>query len=273
MQRQKITFIGAGNMSHAIIAGLILAGYSPNDITVSSPTEKNRDKLVKKYGIHGKSDNIDASKYADVIILAVKAQIMKTVCQSLKKQVNFENKLILTIAAGISIKNYQQYLVPNINLVRVIPNISSLVGQGVSGLYFMDSISKNDIIFSIKLMASVGKVFLLTEEAAINDIIGISSSSPAYLFLFMESMQQEAERLGFDSKTARELVLYTIKGSSALAESKSDVSFKILRKQVTSKGGTTVKALEQFYQANLPQVITNGMRAATCYANEMEKQF
>lgn len=247
MQQRKITFIGAGNMAHAIIAGLISAGYPGNHITACSPTATNRDQLVKKYAIHGKNDNIDACKHADVIILAVKPQIVKTVCQPLKEQVNFANKLVLTIASGISIKHYQQYLVPNINLVRVMPNTPSLVGQGVSGLYAMDSISEDDKTFATELMEDVGKVFWLTNEAAINDIIAVTGSAPAYFFLFMESMQQEAERLGFDSKTARELVLYTAQGSAALATSKSDLSFATLREQVTSKGGATAKALEHSF--------------------------
>lgn len=273
MQQRKITFIGAGSMAHAIITGLISAGYPANYITACSPTATNRDLLVKKYGINGKSDNSDASKHADVIILAVKPQIMETVCQPLKEQVNFANKLVLTIAAGIPVKRYQQYLAPNINLVRVMPNTPSLVGQGVSGLYAMDCVSEDDKTFATELMASVGKVFWLTNEATINDIIAVTGSAPAYFFLFMESMQQEAERLGFDSKTARELVLYTAQGSAALAASKSDLSFATLREQVTSKGGTTAKALEQFYQANLPQIVTNAMRAAIRRAEEMEKQF
>ncbi|HGJ5860231.1 MAG TPA: pyrroline-5-carboxylate reductase [Arsenophonus nasoniae] len=273
MQQRKITFIGAGNMAHAIITGLISAGYPANYITACSPTATNRDLLVKKYGINGKSDNSDASKHADVIILAVKPQIMETVCQPLKEQVNFANKLVLTIAAGIPVKRYQQYLAPNINLVRVMPNTPSLVGQGVSGLYAMDCVSEDDKTFATELMASVGKVFWLTNEATINDIIAVTGSAPAYFFLFMESMQQEAERLGFDSKTARELVLYTAQGSAALSASKSDLSFATLREQVTSKGGTTAKALEQFYQANLPQIVTNAMRAAIRRAEEMEKQF
>ncbi|MFS1539728.1 MAG: pyrroline-5-carboxylate reductase [Candidatus Phlomobacter fragariae] len=274
MQQRKITFIGAGNMAHAIIAGLISAGYPANHITACSPTATNRDLLVKKYGIHGKSDNSDASKHADIIILAVKPQIMETVCKPLKEKVNFTSKLVLSIAAGIPVKRYQQYLAPNINLVRIMPNTPSLVGQGVSGLYAMDSVSEDDKTFATELMANVGKVFWLSNESAINDIIAVTGSAPAYFFLFMESMQQEAERLGFDSKTARELILYTAQGSAALAAaSKSDLSFATLREQVTSKGGTTAKALEQFYQANLPRIVTNAMRAAIRHAEEMEKQF
>ncbi|MFP3019485.1 MAG: pyrroline-5-carboxylate reductase [Arsenophonus sp.] len=273
MQQRKITFIGSGNMTNAIIAGLISAGYPANHITASSLTRVNRDKLVKRYGIHGKSDNNDASRNADVIILAVKPQIIQSVCQSLKKEVNFTNKLVLTIAAGIPVKRYQEYLSPNINLVRVMPNTPSLVRQGVIGLYFMDSVSKDDKNFSIKLMESVGKVFCLSKETEINNIIAVTASAPAYFFLIMELIQQEAERLGFDRKIARELVLYTVQGSASLAEKKTDVSFTKLREEITSKGGTTAKALEQFYQANLSQIVTNAMRAAIRRAEEIEKQF
>lgn len=165
MQQRKITFVGAGNMAHAIIAGLVSGGYPANYITACSPTAKNHDQLVKKYGIHGTSDNYNASNDAEVIILAVKPQIMETICQSLKEQINFANKLILTIAAGIPAKRYQQYLDPNINLVRVMPNTPSLVGQGVSGLYAMDTVSADDKTFATELMANVGKAFWLTSEA------------------------------------------------------------------------------------------------------------
>ncbi|MGJ3355313.1 pyrroline-5-carboxylate reductase [Providencia sp. Je.9.19] len=273
MQHRKIAFIGAGNMAHAIIAGLVSHGYPATMITVCSPTPVRRDKLAEQYGIISTSDNITAVKQADVIMLAVKPQMMKEVCEALQNQADFSQKLILTIAAGIPAQRYNDYFAHELNLVRIMPNTPSLVGKGVSGLFAQESVTTEDKQFAQELMQSVGSTIWCKKEQEINNIIAITGSSPAYVFLFMEVMQQKAQQLGYDEKQARELVLNAIEGSVALAKSQGDIAFSTLREQVTSKGGTTAMALEQFYNGNLQQVVANAMQSAIDRAEEMEKLF
>ncbi|MDX7999181.1 pyrroline-5-carboxylate reductase [Xenorhabdus sp. Reich] len=273
MKNRKITFIGAGNMANAIIAGLIRKGYPAELITVCSPNTTRRDVLAKEYGIHSQSDNVRYAQEADVIVLAVKPQMMAEICNSLHSQVDFSQKLVLSIAAGIPIARFYALLQDNLNIIRIMPNTPSLVGEGVSGLFAPEYVSQPDREVAASLMSSVGKVCWVDDESSINDIIAIAGSAPAYFFLFMESMQQEAERLGFNSETARELVLQAAMGSAKLAETQKDLPFAILREQVTSKGGTTAEALRIFYEGNLPETVSRAMQGAIRRAQEMEKLF
>ncbi|GAB1437700.1 pyrroline-5-carboxylate reductase [Providencia sp.] len=273
MQHRKIAFIGAGNMAHVIIAGLVSHGYPASKITVCSPTPVRRDKLAQQYGIISSDDNLAAVKNADVIVLAVKPQVMKEVCEPLQNATDFDQKLVLTIAAGIPAKRYNDYFAHQLNLVRIMPNTPSLLGKGVSGLFPQDKVTEEDKQFTQQLMQSVGSTIWCKQEQEINNIIAITGSSPAYLFLFMEAMQQKAEQLGYDAEQAHELVLNAIEGSVALAKSQNDTPFATLREQVTSKGGTTAMALEQFYNGNLPQTVANAMQSAIDRAEEMEKLF
>ncbi|MBN6366454.1 pyrroline-5-carboxylate reductase [Providencia rettgeri] len=273
MQHRKIAFIGAGNMAHAIIAGLVNHGYPASMITVCSPTPVRRDKLAEQYGIISSHDNLAAVKAADVIVLAVKPQMMKEVCEPLQNAADFEQKLVLTIAAGIPAERYNDYFAHSLNLVRIMPNTPSLVGKGVSGLFAQGKVSEQDKQFAQELMQSVGSTIWCQQEQEINNIIAITGSSPAYFFLFMESMQQKAEQLGYDKQQARELVLHAIEGAVELAKSQNDTAFSTLREQVTSKGGTTAMALEQFYNGNLPQIVADAMQSTINRAEEMEKLF
>ncbi|MDR0219040.1 MAG: pyrroline-5-carboxylate reductase [Enterobacteriaceae bacterium] len=273
MENRKITFIGAGNMAHAIIAGLVKNGYPAERITVCSPNTTRRDVLAEKYGINSQSDNIRCAQEADVVVLAVKPQIMADVCRDLNLQVNFSQKLLLSIAAGMPVSRFYAFLSDNLNIIRIMPNTPASIGQGMSGMFAPEQVNHSDRQFAESLMKSVGKVCWVENENNINDIIAIAGSAPAYFFLFMESMHQEAERLGFDSQTARELILQTAIGSTKLAESQAELPFSILREQVTSKGGTTAEALRIFYENHLPEVVSQAMQGAIHRAQEMEKLF
>ncbi|NDL01416.1 pyrroline-5-carboxylate reductase [Photorhabdus bodei] len=273
MEKRKITFIGAGNMAHAIIAGLVKGGYPAELINVCAPSHTRRDALATEYSVNSGSDNIRYAQEADVVILAVKPQVMADVCLPLKENVDFSNKLVLSIASGISVARFDALLQDKLNIVRIMPNTPALIGQGVSGLFASEQVSQSDRDFTQALMNSVGKTYWVKDENGINDVIAVAGSAPAYFFLFMESMQQEAERLGFDSQTAREIVLQTAIGSAALAASNVDLPFATLREQVTSKGGTTAEALRIFYEGKLPDTVSNAMQAAIRRAQEMEKQF
>ncbi|REF26506.1 pyrroline-5-carboxylate reductase [Xenorhabdus cabanillasii] len=273
MENKKITFVGAGNMAHAIIAGLVKKGYPAELITVCSPSTTRRDVLAEKYGINSQSDNIRYAQEADVIVLAVKPQMMKEVCGPLRSQVNLDQKLVLSIAAGIPVSRFYSFLQDNLNIIRIMPNTPALIGQGISGMFAPEQVNESDRQFAESLMNSVGKICWVEDEDRINNIIAVAGSAPAYFFLFMESMQQEAERLGFDSQTARELVLQTAIGSAKLAESQTELPFSLLREQVTSKGGTTAEALRIFYESNLPEIVSQAMQGAIRRAQEMEKLF
>ncbi|SDB85765.1 pyrroline-5-carboxylate reductase [Acinetobacter boissieri] len=273
MMQRKIAFIGGGNMAAAIISGLIASGYEKSLITVSAPSEATRTRFSDQIGVLATADNVDAASKADVVVLAVKPQLMREVCEGLKGISNIDQKLFLTIAAGTAVQLYRDILSPNLKIIRIMPNTPSLVGEGVSGLFADDAITVQDKSFTTDLMSAVGKVVWVDKESEINHVIAIAGSAPGYLFLFLEAMQDKAMALGFDSAQARELILQTAKGVVALAQHEQDLGFNQLRANVTSKGGTTFEALNVFDKNGLKATVDEAMQAAIDRAQSMETEF
>ncbi|NOI68702.1 pyrroline-5-carboxylate reductase [Vibrio sp. 99-8-1] len=272
MENRKVTFIGSGNMSRSIISGLTASGFSATNITATDPNEEQRDLLTSLYGIHTEEDNHIAAEEADVIVLAIKPQIMELVCGALT-DIDFSNKLVISIAAGISAQRLNEFLDCDVNLVRVMPNTPALLSQGMSGLYATEKVSESDRNFAGKLMEAVGKICWVEKESDINNIIAASGSAPAYFFLFMEAMHNEAMAQGFDKQTARLLVQQSALGAAKMVEANPEVELSTLREQVTSKGGTTAEALKTFNEHQLTETVAKAMQAAVLRAEEMEKLF
>ncbi|WP_213990674.1 pyrroline-5-carboxylate reductase [Sodalis sp. dw_96] len=273
MQQRKIVFIGAGNMAQAIISGLVAQGYPAGLITVCAPTPQRRDALAERFSVHACADNSTAAQAADVVVLAVKPQLMADVCRQLYEDVNFSGKLVLSIAAGVNLSRFRALLGESINLVRIMPNTPALVGKGMSGLYAPEQVSQADRDFTAGLMEAVGKTCWLGKESDINGVIAAAGSAPAYFFLLMEAMQQEAVKQGFDQETAAMLVRQAASGAAELAEKSPHIPLGTLRQNVTSKGGTTYAALQVFDERQLVQTVAEAMRAAVKRAEEMEKLF
>jgi pyrroline-5-carboxylate reductase len=272
MGQKTVAFIGAGNMAEAIISGLVKGALSAENIITSNPTPDRLDELASKYGINTTTSNLDAAARAEVVVLAVKPQLMGEVCEELQ-QIDWSNKLVISIAAGISCKRIEALLSSPLKLVRVMPNTPALVNLGMSGLFANSNVTSEEKALAEMLMGSFGKYCWVNEEADINKVTAVSGSGPAYYFLFMELMQKHAMELGFDKDTARLLVQQTAKGAAQMVESNPDLEISILRERVTSKGGTTAEALATFNQHDLDSIISKAMDAAISRAEEMEKQF
>lgn len=272
MQQRKITFIGAGNMAQAIIAGLVATGYPAGLITVCAPSDVNRAALASRFGVLSSADNVAGARTAEVVVLAVKPQLMAEVCKPLRA-VDFSGKLVLSIAAGVNVGRFYALLGESLNIVRVMPNTPSLVGKGLSGLYAPAQVNEADRDFTAGLMGAVGKVCWVAEEDGINGVIAAAASSPAYFFLFMEAIEREAINMGFDAQTASALVRQAAAGAAALAEAHNETPLSALRQNITSKGGTTAAALQVFEQHALTQTVADAMQAAVARAKEMEKLF
>lgn len=273
MEHRSIAFIGAGNMARAIIAGLCHQGYPSEKISVYAPSGQNRDTLAREFGVISSADNIVSAQQAEVIVLAVKPQIMATVCESLKEKIDFSKKLVLSIAAGISIARFYALLGDKLNIIRIMPNLPVSVGKGMCGLFAPKNTDQPDLNFAEDFMRSVGEVCWLNAESDINTVIAAAGSSPAYFFLLMDAMQQEAIKQGFDAEKARLLIQQAASGAAALVEAKPQCSLSELCHQVTSKGGTTAAALKIFEENNMVNIVSQAMQAAITRAEEMEKSF
>ena len=272
MSNKTIAFIGTGNMSYAIIGGMVKNGFDANSIIA---TNRNPDKLAKveaDLGVNATSDNLAAVRQADIIVLSVKPQMMAELCQTFQDAgIDMSSKLFISVAAGITVKRLREMLGFDAKLVRCMPNTPSLQGKGVSGL-FSDAISDEEKTIVTDMFSATGIALWLEQESQINDIIAVTGSSPAYFFLFMQSIAEKAVALGFSHEQARLLVQQTALGAAEMAFANDDISLEQLRANVTSKGGTTHAAIEYLKSQNLQTTVADAMDACIARAEEMEQQ-
>ncbi|MFT5838206.1 MAG: pyrroline-5-carboxylate reductase [Flavobacteriales bacterium] len=273
MQHRKIAFIGAGNMTRSIVSGLVKNAYPANLITASNPSIEKLSTLQADFGINVTQKNKQALNVSDVIVLAVKPQLMQQVCAKLAEEQDLSDKLFVSIAAGITTSRLQQMLGGSFSIVRTMPNTPSALGKGMTGLFADINVDKIDKQYAADLMSQVGKIAWVEKESMIDGVIAAAGSSPAYFFLFLEAMQKEALQQGFDHSTARLMVQQAMLGAAEMVCHNPHLELSQLRTQVTSKGGTTAKAIESFQQQGLEQLVANAMQAAVKRAKEMAQQF
>ncbi len=254
-----IGFIGGGNMAASLIGGLINAGFSAADITVAEPDETRLTALKKQFGINTTSDN-NLTLKCQTVVLAVKPQLLKTVCEALDCSA-ISNTLFISIAAGVASDDINTWLHNNQAIVRCMPNTPALVQQGASGLFANNFVTDSQRKQAEKILQAVGIVVWVDKESQLNAVTAVSGSGPAYFFLMMEAMQNAGEQLGLSSEVAKKLVLQTALGSAHMA-SNSDYPPKELRQQVTSKGGTTEQAILSFQSANFQEIVFRALEAA-----------
>ena len=262
-----IGFIGAGNMAYALVKGLLSNGFDAKNINVSDSNEElliNRQSELK---ITTYSDNNSLLDNSDIVVFAVKPQVLSIVCLQLKNKVK-PNHLFVSIVAGIRGNDINRWLGGNFALVRTMPNTPALFQSGVTGLFANDLVSNQQKELVTSILSSVGECFWVDDEKLIDAITAISGSGPAYFFLLMQSITQAATALGLDEKTANSLSIQTSLGASLMA-TKSGKDSKTLRKEVTSPNGTTQAAIESFQDQNFEGIVAAATRAAYDRAREL----
>ncbi|MDC1317751.1 pyrroline-5-carboxylate reductase [Candidatus Thioglobus sp.] len=262
-----IGFIGAGNMAYALIKGLLSNGFDAKNINVSDSNDElliNRQSELK---ITTYSDNNSLLDNSDIIVFAVKPQVLSIVCLQLKNKVK-PNHLFVSIVAGIRGNDINRWLGGNFALVRTMPNTPALFQSGVTGLFANDLVSNQQKELVTSILSSVGECFWVDDEKLIDAITAISGSGPAYFFLLIQSITQAATALGLDEKTANSLSIQTSLGASLMA-TKSGKDSKTLRKEVTSPNGTTQAAIESFQDQNFEGIVAAATRAAYDRAQEL----
>jgi len=272
MKQQKIAFIGAGNMSRSIISGLIASNYPADHVMASNPSQPKLDSLQADHHILITNDNDAAIKWADIVVLSVKPQLMESVCQSFSID-EIDSKLFVTLAAGIPSARYYDYFNAPIKLVRVMPNTPSLLGLGMSGIYAANGINEDDKKIISQIMQAVGEILWVDDEKHIDSVIACSGSSPAYFFLMMEYMQKSAIEMGLSEQESRLLIQQAALGAAQMVKENDHLQLSQLRQQVTSKGGTTHAAIETFKTEGLEKCVDKAMNNAVSRANEMAKEF
>ena len=263
----NISFIGGGNMAQALIGGLISRGLPTTRIIVSDPVEQVRALLAEKE-INVTDDNSAAIQDADIVVFAVKPQVLAQVLQPLKGLVN--DKLIISIVAGAEIATLAS-LLGTARIVRVMPNTPALVQTGAHGLYAHEDVENSDRDLASQVLASTGLTIWVNSEAQIDAVTAVSGSGPAYFFYMMESMIRAGKNLGLDEKVATALTLQTALGAAQMAITSSNTPAE-LRKNVTSPNGTTQAALEVFDRAQISQNIQAALAAALKRSQELAQE-
>lgn len=259
----NITFIGGGNMAQALIGGLLARGLPTTRIMVSDPVEAIRQLLHEKE-IQAVDDNVKAIKNADVVVLAVKPQVLGTVLKPLHGL--FEGKLIVSIIAGAEIETIAA-LTGTDRVVRVMPNTPALVQTGAHGLYANENVTTKDRDLASQILAATGLTIWVNSEAQIDAVTAVSGSGTAYFFYLMESMIRAGKNMGLDEKVATALTLQTALGAAQMAITSSNTPAE-LRKNVTSPNGTT-QVLEVFDRAQISQNIQTALAAAQKRSQEL----
>ncbi|MBT4836526.1 MAG: pyrroline-5-carboxylate reductase [Methylococcales bacterium] len=270
LENFRICFIGGGNMAESLIAGLINNHCPANNINVSDPNTKQLTKIKEHYSINVFSSNQLAITDADIIILAVKPQIMKEVATGLIDSLK-SDQLIVSIAAGITCQNLQTWLPAESPLIRIMPNTPAQVQSGVSALYATPAVNQSQKEMTDIIFKAVGSNVWFDDEHKLHAVTAISGSGPAYFLLMIEAMENAAIDLGLEPDQARELSIKTGLGAAKLAQESTE-SPALLRENITSPGGTTEQALNQFEQGQLRTLVKQATRAAYEKSIELSEQ-
>ena len=265
-----IGFIGAGNMAYALINGLLNNGYDSKSIKVSDPNDELLQKREAELNITTFENNSSLVEDCDIIVFAVKPQVLSEVCLELREKIKPKH-LFISIVAGIRVNDINRWLGGNYPLVRTMPNTPALMQHGVTGLFQNELVYDGQKALVTTILSSVGDCFWVNEEKLIDVITAISGSGPAYFFLLMQSMTQAGIALGLDEKTAKELSIQTAFGASLMA-TKSGKDPRTLRTNVTSPNGTTQAAIEYFQDQNFEGIVASATRAAFDRARELSAE-
>ena len=262
----KITFLGGGNMANALIGGLLANGFAASDLAVIELSPENRERLAETYGVRCYAAADAAALACDVLLLAVKPQQMRAACAPLLPWL--KNQLVISIAAGLRLADLARWLGGHAKLVRTMPNTPALIGAGITGMYAGAAVSADERHAAERVLAAVGSVVWVDAEERIDAVTALSGSGPAYVFLFIEAMQQAAAELGIAPEEGRRLAVDTVLGAARLAAQSSEPA-SVLRERVTSKGGTTEAALGVMAERGVKDGIVAGVMAANARGAEL----
>jgi pyrroline-5-carboxylate reductase len=256
----KIAFLGGGNMAGALIGGLRAKGYAAHDISVIEVSPSARERLAAQHGVRASSAPDKATAEAQVLVLAVKPQDMKAALASLGGGVR--GKLVVSIAAGLRIDSLSRWLDGHRRIVRCMPNTPALIGAGITALFAAPEVTAEERSAAEAILRAVGEVVWVDAERLLDPVTALSASGPAYVFWFIEQLAAAGEKLGLKKDVALKLALHTVLGAGKLAAESSEPP-ETLRKNVTSKGGTTEAALKVFEEERMAERLARALEAAS----------
>ena len=267
-----LSFIGGGNMAGSLIAGLIADDWNPGSIRVSDTDPRQLERLAQRFPIETSSDNAHVVAGADVVVLAVKPQVMEGVASALASNISRVQPLVISIAAGIPETALRQWLGDKTAIVRCMPNTPAMVQSGATAMYANPFVTDEQRSIAESILRAVGIVIWVDDEAMMDAVTALSGSGPAYIFLFIEALQSAGQELGLAKETAYLLALQTVFGAAKMAlESQEDAT--TLRQRVTSPGGTTERAINTFHEGGFEKLVSKALYAAAERSRELAEEF
>ena len=271
MSHFELTILGAGNMGRALIGGLLRHGMRPEQIAVGESQEAARTALSREFGVAATGDNGAAISRANLIVLAVKPYHAGSVLTPLASQLQQRRPVVLSVVAGVRIETLQSWCGAGVPVIRTMPNRAALVGAGASGLFAAPEVDAAHRAMAAQIMQSVGEIFWVATEDALDVVTALSGSGPAYFFLLAEAMAKAGVDLGLPQDTARRLSIATLHGAGLLAQV-GDGDLARMRAEVTSKGGTTEAAVRILQDAGFEALIGRALAAAASRSRELAEQ-
>jgi pyrroline-5-carboxylate reductase len=263
----RIAFLGGGNMATALIGGLIAKGTEARSIAVVEVSPAARERLGARFPVHIATAPDAALERSDVLVIAVKPQDAKAALRS----VGVQKQLVISIAAGVTLETLSRWIGGHRRLVRCMPNTPALIGAGIAGLYALPEVSADERKTAETILGAVGEVVWVPEERLLDPVTAVSASGPAYVFWFIEQLAAVGTKLGLTEEVAKKLALHTVLGAAKLAVSSGEPP-ATLRKNVTSKGGTTEAALKVFDEERLAERFARAVAAASQRATELGEE-
>jgi len=262
----SIGFIGGGNMAAAMIGGLLGKGFAPGQLRVVEVSEEARARLLRDYGVEAATAPNAAVKSCGCIVLAIKPQQVREVARALAP--GLHHQLLISIAAGIRTVDLARWLGGYGRIVRAMPNTPAVLGCGMSALYATPAVNASERNMAESILSAEGETLWLDDETTMDAVTAVSGSGPAYVFYFIEALEEAACIQGFDPSVARQLALQTVLGSARLAAESPECA-EALRARVTSKGGTTERAIQCFDAAGLKNIVARAVEAAVERSHEL----
>lgn len=267
MSGSTLAFVGGGNMAGSLAGGLLARGWSAANIRASDPQEESRARLAA-LGVYATADNVEAVSGADIVVLAVKPQIMRTACLGIRGALAASDPLVISIAAGTSTASMAEWLGEERAIVRCMPNTPAMLQCGASVLFATERVGIEQRRMAHEVLESVGYAAWVDREELLHAVTALSGSGPAYVFLMLEAMQRAGENLGLAPDLARRLAAQTVFGAARMAQ-EGDVDVVELRRRVTSPGGTTERAIRVFEQSGFRAMFEAAMGAAAERSREL----
>ncbi len=266
-----IAFIGGGNMARSLIGGLLRHGAAPGGIAVAEPDAALREALRRELGVATHAANAAAASDAEVLVLAVKPQVLRGVCAELRESAQARRPLIVSVAAGVRIEQIDRWLGGGLAVVRAMPNTPALIGAGATALYANAQVDAAQRALAERLLGAVGLVVWLDDEALMDTVTALSGSGPAYFFALVEALEDAAVAQGLPRAIARALAAQTCLGAGRMLR-EGDAAPAELRRRVTSPGGTTQAALDRLAADDFAAIVARALAAATRRGQELAAQ-